>query len=479
MDPFDGYESYDATGLATLVRQKEVTPLQLLEAAISRLEKINPTINAVVVKWFDRAREEAARVLSNGLFRGVPFLVKDLELHISGTPMTNGSSFLSDFVCQQDSELYLRFKKCGLVTFGRTNSPEFGFNVSTEPSLYGPCRNPWNLRRIAGGSSGGAAAAVATGIVPMAHASDGAGSIRGPASCCGLVGLKPTRGRNPIGANAGEGSAGRLQEHVICRSIRDCAATLDAISGPTVGAPYFATPNPLPYREEIMADCEPLRMAVSVDVGGITQIHSQCKQAVHAAAKLCRSLGHDVEDAFPEYDFTELESTHRVIIPVHIAAAVNRYSRLLGMKPNAGKFESVIWQAFKRGTSTSATDYLNKVQSMHRIAKDIAKFFEAYDILIIPTVSKPPVKLGTLNMNGTEFDEFADRCLDFNPVNLAFNATGQPAISLPLYWTSNNLPIGVEFVGRYGCEATLLRLSSQLEKAQPWFHRRPPQIIEV
>jgi amidase len=458
----------DATALAELVRKKEVKPIELIESAIGRIERINPKLNAVVTKMYDQARESANGDLPDGPFTGVPFLVKDILGFCEGVPMTLGSKLLSNFIPDHDSELVIRLKRSGLIILGKTNVPEFGTLPTTEPQFFGACRNPWDTERSTGGSSGGSAAAVASGMVPMAHANDGGGSIRIPASCCGLFGLKPTRARNPMGPDLGEGWGGLTADHAVTWSVRDSAALLDVTAGPDIGDPYWAPPPKRPFLEEVGANPGHLRMAyvTSPDF----PVHTDCVQAVQASIDLCRDLGHEIEEITLKLDIA-LESFIEAFILL-VASGTASTLKLVGAQED--QVEPMTWALSQKGKSIDGADYVLAVQLLQRVSRTIAHYFTNYDILVAPMMKEPPPLLGAFDPAPDDPLQGFDRGKQFVHLNPLANATGNPAMSVPLFWNEDNLPIGVMFMGRFGDEATLFRLASQLETAKPWVHRRPP-----
>ena len=458
----------DATAQAELVRRKEVRPIELVEAAIERVEALNPTLNAVVTKMFDQARETALGELPDGPFTGVPFLLKDILGMCQGVPMTMGSALLRGFVPDHDSELVTRLRRAGLVFIGKTNVPEFGILPTTEPQLFGPCRNPWDVARSTGGSSGGAAAAVASGMVPMAHANDGGGSIRIPASCCGLFGLKPTRARNPLGPDFGEGWGGMVAEHAVTRSVRDSAALLDATAGPDIGDPYWAPPMARPFSKEIGVDPGHLRIACAASPE--FPVHEDCTRAVAAAAALCRDLGHQVDDIPLALD---VGSEHfAACVKAVIAAGTASLLKMLGAVRE--QVEPLTWALKEMANGIDGADYVLAIEQLQRSSRGVARMFTRYDVLLSPVLAEPPPLLGYFHSfpeDPLQDFERAGRYVHLNPIA---NVTGQPAMSVPLFWNEDGLPIGVHFMGRFGDEATLFRLAAQLEAARPWAHRRPP-----
>jgi amidase len=463
----------DATALAELVRTKQVSAQELVDAAIARVERLNPTLNAVVTPMFEAARAAVRRGLPDGPFSGVPFLVKDLLADCVGVRLTEGSAFLADHVAAVDSELTQRYRRAGLVLLGRTNTPEFGILPTTEPRLFGPARNPWDLSRTPGGSSGGSAAAVAARMVPMAHGNDGGGSIRIPASCCGLFGLKPTRGRNPLGPHYGDVFSGLVAEHALTRSVRDSAALLDATAGPAPGDPYWAPPPTRPYRSEVGTPPGNLRIAFTgVPATGVP-VHEDCVRAVDDAARLCASLGHHVEEAAPEADGNDLSQQFITLWSAGAAWSIEDWARRTGQTPAADRFEPLTWGLYQMGARRSGAEYLLALQDLQRVSRDIARFFGRYDVWLTPTLAEPPLPLGSFDAEPDNPMQGLFRAAQFVPFTPICNITGQPAMSVPLHWNAAGLPIGVHAVGRFGDEATLFRLAAQLEAARPWADRRP------
>jgi len=468
MSKNDEFAYLDATAQAELVKKKEVKSIELVEAAIARVEKLNPSLNAVVTTMYDIAKEKAQEQLPEGPFTGVPFLLKDLMASYAGVPMSFGSKLLKDFVPDHDSELVSRFKRSGLIVIGKTNTPEFGILPTTEPELFDQCKNPWNTERTTGGSSGGSAAAVAAGMVPMAHANDGGGSIRIPASCCGLFGLKPTRGRNPLGPDFGDVLSGLVAEHAVTRTVRDSAALLDATSGPDIGDPYWAPPNARPFAKEVGEDPGKLKIALIKQGYDGQEIHPDCVQAVEETAHLCADLGHNVEEASPIID---REQTTRAFTVIWSAGTA---STLKALGASREQVEPLSWALYEMGCGFDAPDYLHALQTVQKISRDIARFQIEYDVLLTPTLGEPPVPLGTFNSTDENpLDGFA-RSAVFVPFTPICNISGQPAMSVPLFWNSEGLPVGSHFIGRFGEEATLFRLAAQLEEARPWIDKKPP-----
>jgi amidase len=467
------YESYDAIGLAQLVRRGEVTPMELLDAAIERVEARNPAINAVVTRMYDDARRSIQAGLPEGPFKGVPFLLKDLGVYYKGIPTSHGSRLFAGFVPDHDSTLVERYRRAGLVLFGKTNTPEFGLTVTTESRLFGPCRNPWDLERTSGGSSGGAAAAVAAGMVPAAHGSDGGGSIRIPASCCGLFGLKPTRGRVPMGPDVGEGWNGMSVNHAITRSVRDSAALLDVVAGPASGDPYWAPPATRPFLEEVGKDPGLLRIALTTTPPSGAAVDPVCITATRAVGTWCEALGHKVEEASPPVDYDEFKPAVIAIINANVRAMLEIRAKQTGREARPGDVERISWLAAEDGKNATAASYVQAVRTIHRAGRRVVPFFDKYDMLLSPVLLKPPVLLGFLDMMAEDHRHYMKNLYSFFGFTNLFNATGQPSMSVPLYWTEDDLPIGLQFSARFGDEALLLRLAAQLEEAHPWKNRGP------
>lgn len=470
----DEFALLDATAQADLVRRGEVTPLELVEAAIARIQRVNPALNAVVTPLFDGGREAARRALPEGPFAGVPFLLKDLGAPLAGAPMTAGSAFLRDYVPGEDSEFVRRLKACGLIILGKTNTPEFGLRPTTEPRLFGATRNPWDLQRTPGGSSGGSAAAVAAGLVPMAHANDGGGSIRIPASCCGLFGLKPTRGRNPQGPGYGDVGFSLGVTHVVTRSVRDSAALLDWTAGPRpgdLGDPFWAPAPRRPFREELGADPGRLRIAFTCRTPGGRETHPDCASAARETAALCAALGHDVEDAAPTIPFDAVLEAFRTLWSVRCAQTLDRVAQGRALGPEL--FEPLTWALYEMGRAQSAIAYTSALEQAQSLELELARFLARYDLWLTPTLAEPPPPLGTFDVPGDPWAGY-DRAVEFTPFTPPANVSGQPAMSVPLFWNAEGLPIGSHFLARYGDESTLFRLAAQLEAARPWAGRHPP-----
>jgi len=464
----------DATAQAALVRQKEVKPLELVDAAIERIERLNPELNAVILPMYEQARQAAEGDLPDGPFRGVPFLLKDIGASYGGARQTSGTAFAADFVPDHDSELVVRQKRAGLIILGKTNTPELGILPTCESRFLGPCRNPWNTEHSTGGSSGGSAAAVASGMVPLAHANDGGGSIRIPASCCGLFGLKPTRARNPLGPDLGDMMGGFVAEHCVSRSVRDSAALLDATAGPDVGDPYWAPPQRRPYLEEVVSDPGRLRIAVTTRAPIDAEVDKDCVEAVQDVAKLCQDLGHLVEEATVEVDGPMVNASFvTVFASGGTGAFIRDLAMATGRTPTEEQFEPLTWALYEMSEGIKAADYLLAVGYLQQVSRSVARFMLDYDVWLTPTLSKPPVPLGWLDSPPANPMLALARAGEYVPFTPSCNFTGQPAMSVPLVWNAEGLPIGTQFIGRFGDEATLFRLAGQLEQARPWADRRP------
>jgi amidase len=465
----------DATAQAALVRNGQATPLELLDAAIERIDAIDPQLNSLTIRWFEHAREIAAGDLPAGPFRGVPFLLKDLWSHFAGQTLSNGNQALKDAapVSPADTTLVSRFKAAGLVTAGRTNSPEFGSLPTTEPTAWGATRNPWNTDHSPGGSSGGSAAAVAAGLVPIAHASDGGGSIRIPASCCGLVGLKPSQGRITLGPFRDESNLG--VELCVSRSLRDTAAMLDAVRGPGVGDTVIAPPPTRPYLEELGAPAGRLRIGLLDHHPFGPAVHPECAAAARNTAALLESMGHHVEHAFPPAMANpEFGRRFGALWSTNMATSIARIAAQLGRELTDGEVQLHNRAQADYARSVSGVDYAMSLAANVEYRRAVQQWWaDGWDLLVSPTLAEPPTRIG-------EFDDVADqpmapmvRSAQYVAFTPAFNASGQPAISLPMHWTPEGLPVGVQLVAAYGREDVLFRVASQLEAAQPWEHRRP------
>jgi amidase len=468
---FTEYASYDGLGLAALVAKKKIKPIELLDEAIARAEALNPKLNAIVYKDYDRARAAAKGKPPKGAFTGVPFLLKDIFALAEGVPTRQASRFFPPVPWPHDSYLTARFRQAGLIPFGKTNVPEFGLVPTTESRLYGPAHNPWDLTRSTGGSSGGSGAAVAAGIVPLAHANDGGGSIRIPASCCGLVGLKPTRARTSYGPDLADSVDGLGADLVVSRSVRDTAAALDAVAGYMPGDPYCAPPEPDSYLDGMKRKPKKLRVAFSTKKLDGTALHPDCLAAVKRAAKLCADLGHEVEEASPDLDQSVLIPMFMVLWGANLASGIDTIASLTGQTPKPELFEGLTWGLYEAGKTISASEYLMARDKMNLAARSAARFHETHDMWLCATLGAPPVKLGTFDMEERDPQKAFAPLIDYVPFTAMQNVTGQPAINMPLHWNKEGLPIGVQFVGRFGDELGLLKLAAQLESAAPWAHQ--------
>lgn len=463
----------DGTAQADLVSRGEVSPLELVDAAISRVERLNPQLDAVIRTRFDLARKEATADLPEGPFRGVPILFKDIGCMVAGEPTAFGLGALRDLSWPVTSFLAEMFRAAGFIALGRTNVPEMGTTVTTEAVSFPAARNPWNPAHSTGGSSGGSAAAVASGMVPIAHANDGGGSIRGPASECGLVGLKPTRGRVSQGPMIGEGWAGGTIDGSVARTVRDAAGVLDVISGHMPGEPYYAPPLPRPLAQEVGADPGRLRIGVVDHATGERFLDDpQCRAAVAAAAVLLESLGHQIAQSWPTAMFDHEFMTHfMTIIAADTEATLSAFEATLGRPIGDTEIEPRNAAHRQAGRALRSTDYLRARQWIGQWARRMATWWDDFDLLLTPTLGAPPPELGWFTAAGPETE--GRRIASFIPYTAQFNMTGQPAVSLPLHWTPDNLPVGVQLVAAYGREDVLVRVASQLEQAAPWTHRLP------
>jgi amidase len=495
MPVLQGYAGYDGLGLAELVRRKEFSPTELVEEAIRRIEAHNPRINAVVLEMFDRARAAARAGPPAGPFQGVPFLVKDLQSNVEGVPTGSGNRLLRRIPAPRDSEMVRRWRRAGVVIVGKSNTPEFGLTPYTESATFGPARNPWDPSRTPGGSSGGSGAAVAARLVPMASGGDGGGSIRIPASACGLFGLKPTRGRTPTGPDIGESWRGFAVEHVLTRSVRDSAAMLDATAGPDTGAPYVIPPPERPYLEEVGRPPGRLRIAFTGAPMLGKRVEPEVLQGLEAAVRLLGELGHEMVEAAPRVDGETFSLAFLTVLAGEVRADIEWAARLAGKRPSVADFDVTSYGVGLFGKVLSAADYARAARELQLSGREVGRFFEGFDLLLTPTLSRLPVRIGELQPRPAERALFralarlragwvldllgvirplAAQTFEFIPWTPVFNVTGQPAMSVPLHWSASGLPVGMHLVGRFGDEATLFRLAGQLEQARPWAGRIPP-----
>lgn len=491
------YDSHDALGLAERVRKKDVTPAELLEEAIARTEALDGKLNAVVIRMYDEARRRVAEGLPDGPLRGVPFLLKDLISPYAGVPLRGGSRLYYANVPDHHGVLVQRYLDAGLVVFGKTNTSEWGILPTTEPALYGACHNPWRLGTTTGGSSGGAAAAVAARIVPVAHGGDAGGSLRIPASCCGVFGLKPTRGRNPLGPDNSERAHGFGAEGVCSVTVRDSAAFLDASAGPEHTAPYWAPPKGEgSYLADTERDPKKLKIAFTWKPLLPGTEDEACRAAVEDAAALASSLGHEVVEATYPIDGALVSRAFFTVYCAGVAGELAYSERITGRPATPRDVEPTTWLMGMIGrTMFSAGDLSLAIRELQALGREVARFHETYDLFLTPTLGKPPVPHGALGPQGWEkraqelvarrdvtpalhlpglLDKAIARAFGFAPFTPIANVTGQPSASVPLYWTPDGLPMGVCFTGRFGDERTLFALGAQLERARPWTHRRPP-----
>ena len=489
------YLQKDATALAELVKKGDVTASELLQLAIDRAEKVNPRINAIVQPLHEKGREMIPQIPKDAPFAGVPFLLKDLELEWAGTPLRSGCRGFNSYVSQQDSELVKRFRAAGLVFFGKTNTPEFGLTPYTESELFGPARNPWNLKHSSGGSSGGSAAAVSAGILPMASASDGGGSIRIPAACCGLFGMKTSRGRTPMGPRYGEGWSGAIVSFALSRSVRDSAALLDAVQGETPNAPYLIEKPARPYVQELAQTPGKLRVAVCTEhVFAGQKTDEQCVEATRQTAKLLESLGHHVEEIALPYSAEVFTKTFVTMVVGETAAGLRMLGEFLGRKATRADVELNTWFLAKLGEAYSAADYAQEKNNWNALTRKMGDLHQKYDVLLTPTMARSPLKIGELQNStaenaqiklvdtlglyglvkgGKAIDQLAEKAFGYIPYTPIQNMTGQPSMSVPLCWGRDNLPIGMMFTAKFGAEDLLFRLAAQLETAKPWFSKMP------
>lgn len=499
MTTFAEYDQFDGTGLAKLVKDGKTSAAELCEEAIRRAEQLNPKINAIITPMYDYARNVAKQSQTGAVFCGVPFLLKDAHHALKGFTMSSGSELLRAFVPQFDAEIVRRFQKAGLVILGKTNTPEFKLAYVTEPKAFGPTRNPWNLDYSCGGSSGGSAAAVAARIVPFASATDEGGSIRVPASCCGLFGLKPSRGRNPVGPDFDEEWDGMSCSHVVARSVRDSAAILDAVSGLEKGAPYGISSPERPFSDEVNIEPKKLRIAFHTRAAFGREVHPECIKAVEQTCKLLASLGHDVEEAVPDYQEEDAALNWTIIMLGNAAALVDKLIGVYGQSQVSHDLELTNYALYSVGRRLKALDFVKAKRRWRQLGVIMDQMMNKYDMLLTPTLGEPPVRVGSQQPSKKDQRSMkllssaigkiilSNRKLTYSileelvqntmkgqmPFTMTANITGQPAMSIPLYWSANGLPCGVQFIGRYADEAKLLRLAGQLEKAQPWADRKP------
>lgn len=465
--------THDGLGLADLVRRREISAEELLDMAIRKVEALNPRLNFMAQRHYDHGRAAIRRGLPDGPFLGVPWLLKDLGIYIAGEVTGEGSRYFNGNRATVTSELVHRYERAGLVIFGKTTTSELGTMPTTEPLSAGPTRNPWNPDLIAGGSSGGAGAVVGAGVLPGAHASDGGGSIRIPSSCCGTFGLKPSRGRMPMGPQHTERSNGMSVHHAITRSVRDSAALLDATHGMEAGSRYTAPAPARPWLREVDDDSKGLRIALQLTPAPGTILDPECVAAARAAARLCESLGHHVEEAAPDIDLAALQAAIYPVVGGEIAATIQERARATGVEPGPDMLEPTTLYIYKYGLESRAVDYTKANDLAQDAAVKMARFMERHDVILSPTLGSLPVKIGMLGPNATDADAVRTAIYRMIPFTSLMNQTGQPSMSVPLSMSRSGVPIGIMFSARYGDEATLFRLAGQLERASPWAGRRP------
>jgi amidase len=475
------YTAYDGLGLASLVARKEVTPKELIDAALQAIAKVNPKLNSVLQTLPEMATAEIAAGLPNGPFAGVPFVIKELVLHAKNVRSDSGSRLGQGFIPSADTELMARFRRAGLVLIGTTQTPELGYNPTTETVLFGPVHNPWDLNRSAGGSSGGSGASVAAGIVPVAHANDGGGSIRIPAACNGLVGLKPTRDRLPTGPDYADPLCGLACEFAVTRTVRDAAALLDAVAGADVGAPGILTPPTRPYAKEVGAAPGKLRIGWTATPASGEKIDPECVKAVNETVRVLGDLGHTLIEGGPRYDWDEFLANVHIIWTAFTALSADGVAAALKRKPSADNLEAVTFACYEDGKRRSALELLSSMSYNNLLSRSVGAFFQNVDALVTPTIARVPARLGELDQNrkGMTPMEWTRQVFAYCPFTPLFNSTGQPAISLPMHWSAEGVPVGVQIAGRFGDEATLIRLAAQLEEARPWAKRKPPTHVSI
>lgn len=473
------YARHDALSLADLVRRREVKPSELARLALAAIEQLNPVLNAVIETYPDRAAKADAQPYDNRPFAGVPFLMKDMVCHEAGATHEMGSRLARGMVVPHETDLAARFRCSGVTVIGRSNVPEFGCSATTEPLLYGPTRNPWDTTRSSGGSSGGSAAAVAAGIVPIAHANDGGGSIRIPAACCGLVGLKPSRNLNPVGPDTGLALGGLGVEHIVSRSVRDTAAMLDQTAGPGIGEWYYTPRTTESFLGETFKPPGRLRIALNLVPWVPAPLDPEVTAAIEDVAKLCAALGHEVTAARFDLDTAGLIRCNEVIWSSYLTGFVNGVAAVTGRKPSLDTLEATTLRGYEHGKTMSGPDLVAALEYANRVARESGHFFERYDVMLMPTQAYPAPRLGMLDANDPKlsFVDWFTKIMGFAPFCQVFNLSGQPAITLPLAWTAAGIPIGAMFAAPLAQEPRLLRLASQLEQARPWRQRVPPNFV--
>ncbi len=473
---FDEYARRDGIALAEMIRRRDVSAAEVRDTALAAIERFNPKLNAVLEVLRDASAADLAALRDDAPFAGVPFLIKELVLHARGAPCRMGSRLAAGVSFPSDTELMARFRRAGLITVGTTQTPEFGYCGTTEPVAFGPAHNPWRLGHSPGGSSGGSGAAVGARIVPIAHANDGGGSIRIPASSNGLVGLKPTRDRTPSGPDASDPLFGHAIEFVVTRSVRDAAAMLDAVAGPDIGAPALIAPVEGSYLAQSKRTPRRLKVACMTESPFGAPLHPECAESMQRTRTLLEDLGHDLVDATLAFDWDEFTKHVHVIWCVGTAAGIEGLARSTGQTPSLDNLESATLACYEAGRRMSGFDVADAMAYFNGVSRTVGAYFQGIDVLLSPTAGQPPPKHGVVDQNAPGIDAmtWTRRTFEWFPFTPLFNATGQPAISLPLHWSKEGLPMGSQFVGRFGDEATLLALATQVEVAAPWADRRPP-----
>ncbi|MFC0303872.1 amidase [Rhizorhabdus histidinilytica] len=467
---FSEYRGLDAVAMAELVRSGQVTPAELLETAIARAEAVNPVLNAICHPMYEAGRVDAAAAALSAPLAGVPFLLKDITTHRRGWPMTSGSLVMRDQVSSFDSEVVKRYLAAGLVLFGRTTTPEFGYAASAESRLFGPTRNPWDLSRTAGGSSGGAAAAVAAGVVPAAQGGDAGGSIRIPASFSGLFGIKPTRARVPAGPAHGA-FLGFSTTHVLSRSVRDSALLLDVTHGPDTGAPYAAPPPRRGFLAATRTRPKRLRIALQRRAFDDTPVDADCIRAIEETARLCEKLGHEVIEADLRFDHGRLREIYFVVWPMLVMHSLDQHARATGRPVRMEELETYVARLVDGARRASAGDFIAGLESMTEVSRLFRAQSDAFDLVLSPTTAQVAPQIGVLDPSNPDQDQLDAALAASVAFTQIHNVTGQPAASIPLYWTEQGIPVGSQFAARFGDEETIFALAAQLEEARPWFGR--------
>lgn len=493
--PFPEYDALDGLGLAALIRSGQISATDATNAALARIATRNPALNAVVRVLEAEARASLSAIPADAPFAGVPMVIKDLQALVRGVPTSHGTRPLQAVIPDHDSELVARYRAAGAVFVGKANTPELGLTPFTESEALGPARNPWDITRTTGGSSGGSGAAVAARIVPMGHGGDGGGSLRIPASCNGIFGLKPTRGRMPTGPDLGSVWGGFAQEHVLTRSVRDSAAMLDATAGDDVGAPVACPPQARPFLEEVTTAPGRLRIAMTSTPFFGNHVHPDCVAAMQDTAALLTSLGHDVIEDTPTINGEALAQAFLTVVAAECRADLEWMGQELQRAPRREDVEVATWALGLVGRNFRASDYALAVRDLQVAGRTVSRFLTRYDLLLTPTLADPPFVIGSMQPTSVErtamsvlgalglgsvlgsaglLGKMVEKAFGFIPYTPIFNATGHPAMSVPLAWNAQGLPIGSHFVGRFGDEATLFRVAGQLEQARPWADRMPP-----